>query len=182
MSFLTNRMFINPEKSIAQLGLLEGMRVADFGAGTGAYSKAISQKVGYSGKVFAIEVQKDLVKKLENEIRLWGITNIECIWGDIEKKGGTKLADHSMDRVVVSNVLFQAEDKIGLIDEVRRILKKDGEVLLIDWTDSYGGMGPSPENIITQNTAKELFEKRNFKFLKNISTTMHHYGIIFKYE
>jgi FkbM family methyltransferase len=175
-------MFTNPEQNILHLGLKEGMRVADFGAGTGFYSKAASTKVGYSGKVYAIEVQKDLVKKLESELKHWGISNVECIWGDIEKRNGTKISDRSMDAVIVSNVLFQAEDKLGLIDEVKRILKKNGQVLMIDWTGSFGGMGPAKEHVVTENTAKELFEKRGFKFEENISVSEHHYGIIFKYE
>lgn len=175
-------MFTNPAQNILHLGLKEGMRVADFGAGAGHYSKAISPRVGYTGKVYAIEVQKDLVKKLESEIKHWGLSNIECIWGDIEKRGGTKIADHLMDRVIISNVLFQAEDKLGLIDEARRILKKDGEVLLIDWSESSGIMGPSKEKLITESMAKDLFEKRGFKFVEKISTSPHHYGIIFRYE
>lgn len=175
-------MFTNPEQNILHLGLTEGMRVADFGAGTGFYSKACSSRVGYTGKIYAIEVQKDLVKKLESDIKHWGLSNVECIWGDIEKRGGTKLSDHSMDAVIVSNVLFQAEDKLGLIDEVKRVLKKNGKVLLIDWSGSFGGMGPTPEHVITENTAKELFEKRGFKFVEKISTSVHHYGIIFTYE
>jgi ubiquinone/menaquinone biosynthesis C-methylase UbiE len=150
-------MFTNPEQNILHLGLTEGMRVADFGAGTGFYSKACSPKVGYSGKVYAIEVQKDLVKKLESEIKQWGFSNIECIWGDIERRGGTKIADRSMDAVIISNVLFQAEDKLGLIDEAKRVLKKGGKVLLIDWIESFGGMGPIPEHVVTENMAKELF-------------------------
>src|SRR5665648_474445 len=145
-------MFTNPEQNILHLGLKEGMRVADFGAGTGFYSKAASIKVGYSGKVYAIEVQKDLVKKLESELRHWGISNVECIWGDIEKRNGTKISDRSMDAVIVSNVLFQTEDKLGLIDEVKRVLKKNGQVLMVDWTGSFGGMGPAKEHVVTENT------------------------------
>lgn len=175
-------MFTNPAQNILHLGLKEGMRVADFGTGTGAYSKAISPKVGYTGKVYAIEVQKELVKKLESELKHWGLSNVECIWGDIERRGGTKIADHTMDRVIISNVLFQAEDKLGLIDEARRILKKEGEVLLIDWSESFGGMGPTAQNIVTEFMAREMFEKRGFKFVEKISTSAHHYGIIFKYE
>ena len=175
-------MFTNPEQNILHLGLKEGMRVADFGAGMGSYSKAVSYRVGISGKVYAIEVQKDLVKKLESEIKNWGISNIDCIWGDIEAKGGTKMSNNSMDAVIISNVLFQAEDKLGLIDEARRILKKDGRVLLVDWSYSLDGMGPSKESVVSENMAKELFENRGFKFLEKISTTVHHYGIIFKYE
>lgn len=175
-------MFTNPEQNILHLGLTEGMRVADFGAGTGFYSKAVSARVGYTGKVYAIEVQKDLVKKLESEIKHWGISNIECIWGDIETRGGTKISDHSMDAVIMSNVLFQVEDKLGLIDEAKRVLKKGGKVLLIDWSGSFGGMGPTSESVVTEQMAKELFEKRGFKFTESISTSIHHYGIIFTYE
>lgn len=175
-------MFSNPEQNIAQLGLLDGMTVADFGAGTGAYSKAAANKVGYTGKVYAIEVQKDLVKKLESEIKQWGISNVECIWGNIEKRHGTNLADHSVDAVIISNVLFQADDKLGLIDEAKRILKQGGKILFIDWSDSFSGMGPNPDHVITEDKARELFLKRGFKTVENIRAGAHHYGIIFSYN
>lgn len=175
-------MFTNPEQNILHLGLKEGMRVADFGAGTGFYSKACSSRVGYTGKIYAVEVQKDLVKKLESDIKQWGLSNIECIWGDIERRGGTKIADHSMDAVIISNVLFQAEDKLGLIDEAKRILKKEGKILLIDWSGSFGGMGPTIEHLVTKDVAEELFKKRGFKIEENISTNDNHYGIIFIHE
>lgn len=175
-------MFTNPEQNILPLGLRDGMKVADFGAGTGFYSKAASSIVGYSGKVYAIEVQKDLVKKLESEIIHWGLKNVECIWGDIERSGGTKISDHSMDAVIISNVLFQAEDRLGLIDEAKRVLKIGGHILLIDWSDSFGGMGPTAQNVVNESMARELFEKRGLKYEKRISANDHHYGIIFKYE
>lgn len=175
-------MFLNPNQNVAQLGLKEGMVVADFGAGSGAYSKASSLLVGNSGKVYAIEVQKDLVKKLESELKYWSGSNIECIWGDIEKLRGTKIADRSIDAVIVANVLFQVPDKLGLIDEARRILKKNGKVLLVEGSASLGGIGPDPSRSIDKKQAEELFTKRGFKLLENISTNDYHYGIIFIHE
>lgn len=175
-------MFANPEENIAKLGLMEGMRLADFGAGSGAYSRAASARVGHTGRVYAIEVQKGLVLKLEDEKKKWGLSNVECIWGDIEKKNGTKIADCSMDAVVISNVLFQAEDKLGLIDEAKRILKPKGKVLFIDWAESFGGIGPAPHHVITENKAEELFQKRGFKILEKIKAGAHHYGIILIHE
>lgn len=175
-------MFTNPEKNVLRLGLKEGMRVADFGSGSGFYTRVCSERVGQSGKVYAIEIQKDLVKRFENDIKSWGLTNVFCIWGDIERVGGTKIKDGTMDAVIISNVFFQVEDKLGLIDEAHRVLKKEGEVLFIEWKDSFNGMGPDPKNIIPEETAKELFKKRGFKFIENISTNIHHYGIIFKHE
>lgn len=175
-------MFTNPEHNILHLGLKEGMRVADFGAGAGFYSRACSSRVGSTGKVYAVEVQKELVKKLESDLKHLGISNIDCIWGDIEVKGGTKLADHSVDVVIISNILSQVKDKLGVIDESRRILKNDGKLLLIDWSSSFGNMISNSDHIISVDKAKELFEKRGFKFSEEISTTEHHYGIIFTYE
>ncbi len=175
-------MFSNPEQNVAKLGLREGMIVADFGAGTGFYSKAVAERVGSSGRVYAIEVVKDMVKKLEADLIGWRIKNVDCIWGDIERLGGTKIADATVDAVIISNVLFQAEDRLGVIDEAGRILKKGGKVLLIDWSDSFGGMGPAPTHVVSQKTAEEIFSKRGFKFIENISAGAHHYGIIFTHE
>ncbi len=174
-------MFSDPEKNIAQFGVREGMKVADFGSGTGAYVRAISPHVGLTGRVYAIEVQKGLVKKLENEIKEWGLTNVECIWGDIEAKNGTKLADESMDAVILSNILFQSDDKLGLINEAKRILKDSGRLLLVEWSDSFGGMGPSPKHVVSEKKARDIFRERGFKVAETISAGDHHYGIIFTY-
>ncbi|MDE2031284.1 MAG: class I SAM-dependent methyltransferase [Patescibacteria group bacterium] len=175
-------MFSNPKLNVAQLGLKEGMNVADFGAGTGLYSKEAALKVGSTGKVYAIEIQKDMVRKLENDLKEWGVSNVNCIWGDIEKVGGTKISDSTMDAVILSNVLFQSSDKLGLIDETKRLLKHNGKVLLIDWSDSFNGMGPAPHHVVTEKTALDFFTKRGFKILEKISPSSHHYGIIFIHE
>jgi len=175
-------MFTSPEQNILHLGLKEGMHVADLGAGTGFYSKACSERVGKTGKVYAIEVQKELVKKLENELRVWGISNIDCIWGDIEVGGGTKIADNSMDAIVISNVLFQVEDKLGLLSEVCRILKKGGKVLVIDRNSQDEFSNDKKGYFISKDRVKDLFEKKGFKISEEISTTPSHYDIIFMYE
>lgn len=175
-------MFSSPEKNIAQLGLQVGMRVADLGAGTGFYTKILSKKVGNTGKVYAVEVQKDFVTKLESDVKHWGLSNVTPIWGDIEKIDGTKILSNSIDAVVISNVLFQTEDKLGLVDETKRILKKGGIVLLVDWNDGSTVLGFDSSKIIGEKTAKELFIKRGFKTVSNINVSSDHYGIIFKYE
>jgi len=175
-------MFSNPEQNVNKLGIREGMKVADFGAGTGSYIRAISKKVGNTGKVYAVEIQKDLVKRLEKEIYDWGLSNAKCIWGDIESNGGTNIGDHLVDVIIISNVLFQVPDKIGLIDESKRILKKDGKILLIDWVDSFGGMGPSLNHVVKEDEAVKLFQSRGFKLLEKLTVSDHHYGIIFIHE
>ncbi len=168
--------FSNPDNNIAQFGLEEGRFVADFGAGSGFYTIAAARAVGSTGKVYAVEVQKDLVQKIKQTAGEEGLMNIETLWGDIEELGGTKLRDSSVSVVIVSNVLFQVEDREGLVSEVSRILKPKGRVFIVDWDGSYGNMGPEESAVISAQDARALFEKAGFTYLKAIKAGEHHYG------
>ncbi|MCK5060079.1 MAG: methyltransferase domain-containing protein [Candidatus Pacebacteria bacterium] len=173
-------MFSDPEKNVANFGLMPGMRVADLGSGSGFYSLAAGKIVGEKGRVYAVDVQKDLLAKLKNEAENIYKKNIETIWGNIEKPGGSGLHDNFVDAVFLSNVLFQTPDKAGLVKEARRILKPKGRVLVIDWTSSFENMGPTPENVLTSERAQEIFEEIGFALDRRMPAGAHHYGLIFK--
>ena len=105
---------------------------------------------------------------------------MEVIWGDIEKPNGTKLLDSSVDLVLLSNILFQIEKKDVLIKEVKRILKPGGRVMVVDWQDSFGGLGPKAEVVVRKDTAMDMFEKSGFHLDREMSAGAHHYGLIYK--
>src|ERR1035437_2480142 len=123
-------MFTDPVKNLKTLGLREDDVVADLGAGTGFYSVAAGELVP-KGKVYAVELQKDFLDKIKYKIKEAHLNNVECLWGNIEKLGGTKIGDNIADDAIVSNVLFQIEDKENFIKEVKRILKIQGKEVLI---------------------------------------------------
>lgn len=173
-------MFADPSSNIQQFGLTPGMHIADLGAGSGAYSLPLAKAVSPNGKVYACEVQKELLTRMKNDATAEHITNIEYVWSNIEKTGGTKLADRSMDGALVSNTLFIVEDRPAFLAELKRILKPGGHVYFIDWSDAFGGMGPHPDHVITEPKAKELFAQFGFTPEKSIDVGAHHYGVIFK--
>lgn len=173
-------MFANPQQNVEKFELNPGMKIADFGSGSGHYVFAAAKRVSGSGRVYAVDVQKDLLLKLKNEAQKLGLTNVETVWGDIETLGGTKLRDQSLDGVIASNILFQVEDKNGFCEEVKRVLKPQGKVYLIDWTDSFAGLGPQAKDIMTEIKARGIFENHGFKLEKTFSAGEHHYGLIFK--
>lgn len=170
--------FTNPENNIRELGVHEGMIVADLGAGTGAYTVPLARLVGESGRVYAVEVQKDFLSNIKNAATAQGFKNVELIWGDIERPLGTKIKEGSIDAVVVSNVLFQAEDKEGLLREANRVLKTGGKMLLVDWKDSFGNLGPNKEFVVPVDTAKGMCEKEGFVLKKDFDAGEHHYGLV----
>lgn len=173
-------MFSNPEQNIEKVHIDPGMKIADLGSGAGHYSIAAAKLVGPSGNVYAVDVQKELLEKLKNESLQQGISNIELIWADLDEPMGTKLADNLVDRVIIANVMFQVEDKDALLAEAKRILKPKGKVLFVDWSDSFGGLGPQDSDIIRADVARTMFESEGFEFEKDIETGDHHYGLIFK--
>ncbi len=173
-------MFSDPKKNVEQFGLGKGTSVVDFGTGSGAYSFSASEAVGHDGKVYAIDVQKDLLEKLKNEAQERKLSNIEIIWADIDNLGGTKLKDNSIDAVIAASVFFQLEQKDYACMEIMRILKSNGRVLLVDWSGAFGGMGPQQANIFPETEARKLFTKHGFIEEKSIHAGTHHYGIIFR--
>ncbi len=174
-------MFLDPAKTLEQFGIGTNMIVADLGAGSGFYSLAAARlnKNG-NGKVYAVEVQRDLLGRIKDAAEKEHLTHIEYLWANFEKLGGTKLHDHTIDRVIVSNVMFQVEDKGAAAKEIARILKPDGKVLFIDWSESFGGMGPAPDAVFSRTKAIELFRSAGFTEERDIDAGAHHYGIIFK--
>ncbi len=170
--------FTNPEENIKALGVYEGMVIADLGAGTGAYTLPLAEKVGETGRVYAVEVQKDFLTNIKNEATARGLKNVELLWGNIENAGGTKIKDGACDAVVISNVLFQAEDKSGLLREASRILKVGGKLLLIDWADSFSNLGPAPKMVVTKDTANALCEAEGFVLKSEVPVGEHHYGLL----
>lgn len=173
-------MFSDPVKNVGQCGIQAGMDIADFGAGSGHYTIAAAKSLMATGRVYAIDAQKDLLSKLKNNAIKEGLYNIEVVWGDIEKVNGTKLRDASIDLVFLCNILFQIENKEEMIKEIKRVLKPAGRVCVVDWIDSFGGLGPKPKMVVNKVSAKNMFEKGGFHLDREITAGSHHYGLIYK--
>lgn len=168
-------MFSDPSSNLAKLGLNEGMRVVDLGAGSGFYTFEAARRVGGSGRVYSVDVVKDLLERIRSVGASSNLRNIEVVWGNFEKIGGTKLGESSADRVIASNVLFQIEKTDEFVLEIKRILKPGGKVLVIDWSE----VSPlSPKNIVTSSKAQMIFEKAGFKLDQSFNAGDHHYGLV----
>lgn len=172
-------MFADPAKNVSHFGLIDGMVVCDFGAGSGAYVMEMARKVGHSGKVYAVDVQRELLDRIERQARDFKLRNIYIAWGNVERVGGSKLADNSADLVLLSNLLFQVEGKYTTALETKRVLKPGGRAVVIDWTDSFGGLGPQQSQVVMPESVKEIFSEAGLIFKRDFPAGEHHYGLIF---
>ncbi len=168
-------MFTDPNKNLKALGIHNNDIVVDLGAGTGFYS-ILAAGMAHNGKVYAIDAVKDFLATIRNKAKDKKLSNLETILGNIEKLGGTKVGDDMADVVIVSNVLFEVEDKITFVKEIYRILKKNGRVLLIDWEpdSSLVSVGVA----VSKDEALRLFTANGFVLSTDIDAGDHHYGMI----
>lgn len=169
---------MQPQATLAQLALRDGMKVGDFGAGSGHYALSASAMVGETGKVYAIDVQEEVLKRLISDANARGAHVIETVWADFEKPGATKLKDGVLDAAILSNALFQLEDKQGALSEIFRVLRRGAKLLVVDWSGPHGGMGPADAHVVTQSEALALLEAAGFKNLKSFDPGAHHYALV----
>ncbi len=172
--------FSDPHSNIEQLQIHEGMHVADFGSGVGFYSLALAQKVGPYGKVYAIDIQGEHLAKLKKEAVHRGYHNIEVIQGNLENPAGSGLLSKSIDRLVISNILFQVDDMFMVASEARRVIKPSGLIAVIDWIESFNQVGPHENHIVSSERVRRVFEASGFDFVSRLDAGSHHYGFIFK--
>lgn len=171
---------MTPYEVVEKLPLSAGMTVVDFGSGTGVITALLAERVGEGGKVYAVEVQKDLLPEAKKQAEGKGLTNVELIWGDIEVRGGTKLADKLADAVILVNVLFQTSSPYSVLLEAKRILKDGGAVAIIDWSDSFGGLGPTPSQVLTPEKLRAVAKEAGLIEVNDFAAGDHHYGLIFR--
>jgi ubiquinone/menaquinone biosynthesis C-methylase UbiE len=171
--------FSDPKSNVLQMGLKDGMKVGDFGVGSGHYAIAVAGVIGPEGRVYAVDVQEDVLKHAQDSAHRAGHRNVTSIWGDFDKPRGSKIGDHVLDAVILSNVLFQLDHPEGAVTEIKRTLKAGGKLMVIDWAGSYAGMGPSHDRLFPEHKAEELFIKHGFHKVKDFRAGAHHYAIIF---
>ncbi len=173
-------MFSDPKKNISEMFIAEGMTVSDFGAGVGFYALALAEKVGEYGKVFALDVITDHLSKIQHEAERRGLKNLEVIHSDLELPNGSGLLGGSIDRVIITNVLFQTDHPERVIAEARRVIKRTGKVGVIEWIESFDMIGPHPDHVMSESETLTAFTKEGFILEKKFDSGSHHYGLLFK--
>jgi ubiquinone/menaquinone biosynthesis C-methylase UbiE len=124
--------FLNPQKILETISLKEEMSACDLGCGSGGWAIPLS-KILKSGIVFAIDIMPEAISALEGKIARQGITNIRTTISNVEK--GVKLGDDSVDLVLLTNILFEVDNKEEVLKEAKRIVKSGGKILIIDWKE-----------------------------------------------
>jgi ubiquinone/menaquinone biosynthesis C-methylase UbiE len=167
------REFLNPKKILEKLNLKKDLIAADFGSGSGGWAIPLA-KILEDGKVYAIDILEEPLSALKSKAKLEGISNIELIKNDVEK--GVRLLSQSCDLVLMTNLLFECEEKKKVLEEGKRVLKKGGKLLIVDWKKE-SKIGPAEK--VPPEEVKKMAEEIGFKLEEEFEAGPHHYGLLF---
>ncbi|MEM2935816.1 MAG: class I SAM-dependent methyltransferase [Candidatus Bathyarchaeia archaeon] len=111
---------------LTEVGVKAGQMVLDFGCGSGTYTIPAAKLVGKDGRVYALDINKKALDKMEEKSKQEGLKNIKRI----DSAGGEEIPieDETIDHVLLIDVLQEIDDRALLFDEVYRILKPNGVV------------------------------------------------------
>jgi len=169
--------FLNPKKVLDEIFLTPNMIAADFGCGSGGWTIPLAKKL-HHGKVYAIDILSEPLSVLNQKAKSEDVSNIQTIKGDLEKENGSGLKEESCDFVLIANVLFQSEKKENILKEAKRVLKPNGEVLIIDWKKT-SFLAPK-EGKVDVEELKNLIQKLGFEIKKEFFAGEHHFGLLAK--
>jgi|GEM_PF-2407468 len=105
--------------------------IIDVGAGPGAFSLPLARYLN-TGQLFAVDIDSDLLKIIDERKKKERITNIKTVLAD----ENINLEKNSADKIFISTVLHEVEDKESFLKSYRKILKENGRIYIVEFTSS----------------------------------------------
>lgn len=168
--------FFSPDKILETLGVDSSIiNAAEFGCGYGTFTIPAAKKI--AGKLFAFDIEPEMVAITKKEAARQGVENIEVILRDF-MADGTGLKPESVDYAMLFNILH-LENPVTLLLEANRILKKNGKIGIIHWNyDSSTPRGPSMDIRPRPEQCIEWAKQAGFTDPKQFDLKPYHYGIV----
>jgi ubiquinone/menaquinone biosynthesis C-methylase UbiE len=132
------RRLLDPEKIIASLPLTPEQTVGDVGAGTGFFTLPLAERLPL-GKVFAFDVQEQMLAVLRERVARLGLGNIEI---RASRELRLPVADGALDGVLAAFMLHETSDLGALLAELRRVVRTDGWLAVLEFHKRQGSGGP----------------------------------------
>jgi tRNA A58 N-methylase Trm61 len=157
----------DPEGALNALGIRPGMVVADVGAGTGYMSLRLAKRVGPAGKVYANDLQPEMLRRLRENAAKAGLGNIETVQGD---EADPKLPPGRMDLVLLVDVYHEFSKPRQMIDRIRESLKPSGRLVLLEYRKEDPNVPIREEHKMTVAEVKAELEPQGLVLSKVIET------------
>jgi SAM-dependent methyltransferase len=166
----------NVEGALDAIRLRPGMTVAEVGAGTGYVALRMAKRVGPGGKVYANDLQPQMLMLLRNNAAKGGITNVETVLGS---ESDPKLPAGQMDLIILVDVYHEFSEPQKMLQGIRRALKPDGRLVQLEYRKEDPNVPILADHKMSVAEAKTEVEAEGFKLQPVIETLPRQHILIY---
>jgi ubiquinone/menaquinone biosynthesis C-methylase UbiE len=151
--------------------------VADVGAGVGYFTWRLAERVGPAGKVYANDIQPEMLELLRKNVEARHLTNVETVLG---KEDDPKLPAGRIDLVLLVDVYHEFSQPQKMLQKIRGSLKPDGRLVLLEYRKEDPAIPIRPEHKMSAAEVRAEVEPEGFRFEKNLGTLPRQHILIFR--
>jgi SAM-dependent methyltransferase len=166
----------NVEGALDAIGLKPGMTVAEVGAGTGYVSLRMAKRVSPGGKVYANDLQPEMLGLLRDNAAKGGITNVQTVLGS---ETDPKLPDGQIDLIILVDVYHEFSQPQKMLQGMRRALKPEGRLVQLEYRKEDPNVPILPDHKMSVTEAKTEVEAEGFKLGPVIETLPRQHILIY---
>ena len=150
-----------PDEMLDALKIRPGDVVADVGAGVGYTSVRLSRRVGPKGKVYATDVQPQMIRMLKDNLKTAKVANVEPV---LCTPTDPKLPENSVDLAILIDVYHECSAPSATLAGLRKALKPGGRLVLVEFRAEDPDVPIKPEHKMTVAQVRKEIEPRGFAF------------------
>jgi predicted methyltransferase len=131
-----------PDQIMDALGIADGSKVADVGAGAGYFTIRLARRVGPRGVVYATDVQQEMLDVIRRRVAREKLENVRTSRGEGTSTGLPP--GHQLDAILVVDTYPEVKDRVAFLRDLSTALKPGGRIGIVNYKPGGGGPGPSP--------------------------------------
>ncbi|MBL8799225.1 MAG: class I SAM-dependent methyltransferase [Planctomycetia bacterium] len=166
-------------KMIDALKLQPGEVIADLGAGSGAITFRLCEKVGPKGKVYAVDIQKEMIAILRERAKLKKIANIEIVQNT---ETDPKLPADTLDLILMVDVYHELSHPYEMTEALVKALKPGGRLVLVEFKMEDPDVPIKLVHKMSEVQVKKEMAPHPLKWEETIGTLSWQHVIVFKKE
>jgi ubiquinone/menaquinone biosynthesis C-methylase UbiE len=153
------------DQVLAGLSLKPGMVVADIGAGSGLFSRPLAKVVAPAGKVYAVDIQQDLLDHINQRDKEENIRNIQTVLGEFDDP---KLPARDVDLAFINDVLHHIQHRAVYLKALGTYMKPSGRIAIIEMNkdDPNTPHKKQPELLVAREEIMQWMSDAGFKLVQ----------------
>lgn len=176
------RELLPPFQVLKNIGLTTGVTMLDLGCGTGFFTFPASELIGNQGRVYAVDISAELLeeaqKRWEQFLNQKDSTIIASVDFLQSQENNIPVPDASIDLILMANVFHELESPQELLQEVKRILRANGRIALIEWKKEEMEWGPPLKERLEPSEVERALKESGFTDIKILELEPAHYAVI----